>query len=84
MNGYWAKVEGDNPVSFICHPCFYESEIVKRRDRRQSSRIVLVQVASGILLWTNGEMSRKRFMNELTLAHTTVSGCVSETVLAAS
>jgi hypothetical protein len=40
--------------------CFYGSEIVKRRDQGQSSQIVLVQVASGNLLWTNGAMSRKR------------------------
>ena len=40
--------------------CFYESTFVKRVDRRQSSQIVLVQVASGILRWTNGERSRKR------------------------
>lgn len=40
--------------------CFYESKFVKRRDQRQSSQIVLVQVASGILRWTNGKRSRKR------------------------
>ena len=43
-----------------CKTCFYESEIVKRREQRQSSQIVLLQVASGILLWTNGARSRKR------------------------
>jgi len=39
--------------------CFYESKFVKRAVQRQSLRIVLVQVASGILLWTNGVRSRK-------------------------
>jgi len=40
----------------------------------QSSQIVLVQVISGILLWTYGAMSRKQFVIVLTFTHSSVSG----------
>jgi len=49
--------------------CFYESEIVKRRDQRQFSQIVLAQVASRILLWTNEALSRKQFVIKFLHSH---------------